>query len=50
MLIKVCGEGIKVGKAELEIKKQADSEPTQTPLADWALRPRRPCGPLAESK
>jgi hypothetical protein len=28
------------GRAELEVKKQADGEPAGTPLADWALRQR----------
>jgi hypothetical protein len=28
------------GKEELEIKKQADGEPAQTALSDWALRQR----------
>jgi hypothetical protein len=28
------------GRAELEVKKQADGEPFPTPLADWALRHR----------
>jgi hypothetical protein len=28
------------GQAELEIKKQADGEPPDSPLADWALRHR----------
>lgn len=28
------------GKAELELKKQADGEPARTSLADWALRHR----------
>jgi hypothetical protein len=28
------------GLAELELKKQADGEPTGTPLADWAERHR----------
>jgi hypothetical protein len=28
------------GRAELELKKQADGEPAQTALTDWALRHR----------
>src|SRR5262245_16168143 len=28
------------GRAELEVKKQADGEPPHAPLADWALRCR----------
>ena len=28
------------GRAELEVKKQADGEPTDLPLPDWALRHR----------
>jgi hypothetical protein len=28
------------GRAELEIKKQSDGEPSGAPLADWALRHR----------
>lgn len=40
------------GLAELELKKQADGEPPQTPLADWALRHRfvnpGTCNPLID--
>lgn len=31
---------LRYGRAELEIKKQADGEPADTPLADWAFRHR----------
>jgi hypothetical protein len=30
------------GRAEFELKKQADGEPPATPLSDWALRHRFP--------
>jgi len=41
--VQVAGKGwpvFRYGRVELEVKKQADGEPPQTSLADWALRHR----------